>query len=169
MMTYPDFSGASNEDVVDFLEKMEVACISNHVQVLAQMLHLLQMYLKGDARAWAKAYEEGLEASNPPIALEWEILKNTLVEEYIKLEDHDKVWQEIQGLVQREGEPIEDYIKKFSSLWEDMCVALHPQVPPLDMMKKDRFFAGLRENLRWRVELKKPKSYEDALGIARSK
>ena len=115
-MTYPEFSGAPNEDVVDFLEKMEVACISNHVQAPTWMLHLLQICLKGEARASAKAYEEGLQASNPPIALEWEILKDALVAEYIKLEDPDKVWQEIQGLVQGEGEPIDAYIKKFSSL-----------------------------------------------------
>ena len=37
------------------------------------------------------------------------------------------------------------------------------------MMKKDRFLAGFIENLHWRVELKKPRDYEDALGIARSK
>ena len=35
-------------------------------------------------------------------------------------------------------------------------------------MKKDRFLAGLWENLRWRVELKKPRTYEDALDVARS-
>ena len=81
MMSYLEFSGALNEDVVDFLEKMEVACISNHVQAPAQMLCLLQIHLKGHARAWSKAYEEGLQASNPPIALEWEILKDALVVE----------------------------------------------------------------------------------------
>ena len=81
MMTYPEFLGAPNEDVVDFLEKMEVACISNHVQAPTQMLRLLQICLKGEARAWEKVYEEGLQYSNSPIALEWEILKDALVEE----------------------------------------------------------------------------------------
>ena len=50
MMSYPEFSGVANEDVGDFLEKIEVACISNHVQAPAQMLRLLQICLKGDAR-----------------------------------------------------------------------------------------------------------------------
>ena len=36
-------------------------------------------------------------------------------------------------------------------------------------MKKDRFLGGLREDLRWRVELKKPKSYEHALEVAKNK
>ena len=44
-----------------------------------------------------------------------------------------------------------------------------PQVPPPDMMKKDRFLGGLLEDLRWRMELKKPKSYEHALEVAKNK
>ena len=53
---YPKFHGRKNEDVEDFLEKMEVACISNHVQEPAQMLQLLQICLKGEARTWSKSY-----------------------------------------------------------------------------------------------------------------
>lgn len=37
------------------------------------------------------------------------------------------------------------------------------------MMKKDRFLAGLQESLRWRVELKKPGTFEDSLEVARNK
>ncbi|MCO5584217.1 hypothetical protein L7F22_038141 [Adiantum nelumboides] len=37
------------------------------------------------------------------------------------------------------------------------------------MMKKDRFLAGLKENLHWKVELKKPRTYEDTLEVARNK
>ena len=29
---YPEFHGSKGEDVEDFLERMEVACISNHIQ-----------------------------------------------------------------------------------------------------------------------------------------
>lgn len=38
---YLEFNGQNNEDVEEFLEKMEVACISNHVEASAQMLRLL--------------------------------------------------------------------------------------------------------------------------------
>ena len=39
----------------------------------------------------------------------------------------------------------------------------------LDMMKKDRFLADLRESLRWRVELKKPLTFEDVVEVAKNK
>ena len=75
----------------------------------------------------------------------------------------------MQELKQQDNEPVESYIKKFSMLWESLCKALQPQVAPPDMMKKDRFLAGLQDGLRWRVELKKPRSFEDALEVAKNK
>ena len=37
------------------------------------------------------------------------------------------------------------------------------------MIKKDRFMAGLTDTLCWRVELKKPRTYEDTLEVAKNK
>ena len=61
-----------------------------------------------------------------------------------------------------------EYIERFSSLWVDLCQALEPQVPP-KLMKKDRFMTGLGASLRLRVELKKPRSYEEAADMAKRK
>ncbi|MCO5600707.1 hypothetical protein L7F22_054822 [Adiantum nelumboides] len=167
--SYPEFHGRKDKDIEDFLEKMEMACISNHVQAPAQMLRLLQICLKGDARAWSRSHEEELQMADPPIQVTWDILRQALTENFVRLEDPDKVWHEIQGLKQQEAKPIDDYIKKFSLLWESLCQALQPQGAPPDMMKKDKFLAGLKENLRWRVVLKKPRTYEDTLEVARNK
>ena len=166
---YPEFHGRGDEDVEDFLEKMEVACISNQIHDPVQMLRLLQICLKGDARTWSRGHEEGLQRAEPPVQLTWENLKQSLAAEFVKIEDPDKVWHEIQELRQGEAESITEYNKKFSLLWKSFCEALQPQVPPLDMVKKNRFLAGLREELRWRVELKKPRSYEHALEVAKNK
>ena len=65
---YPKFHSWSDENVEEFLEKKEVACISNHFHEPAHMLHLLQVFLKGDVRIWSKAYEEQLEREHPPLA-----------------------------------------------------------------------------------------------------
>ncbi len=166
---YPEFHGRKNEDVEDFLEKMEVACISNHVEAPAHMLRLLQICLKGDARAWSKTHEEGLQRADPAVPLTWDNLRQALATQFAKVEDADKVWHEIQGLRQGEAKSIDDYGRKFSLLWERLCRALQPAVAPPDMMKKDRFMAGLCDTLRWRVELKKPKTYEDTLEVAKNK
>ena len=140
---YLEFHGRGDEDVEEFLEKMEVACISNQIHDPAQMLRLLQICLKGDARVWSKEFEEKLHVAVSPVILSWENLHDGLEGEFVKTKDPDRVWYEIQGLTQGEGEPINEYNKKFSLLWESLCEALQPQVPPLDMMKKDRFLVGL--------------------------
>ena len=108
----------------EFLEKMEVACISNHIHEPAHMLCLLQLCLKGDARIWWKAYEEQLEREHPPLAIIWDSLQGALAEEFERIEDLDKVWHEVQELKQRDNEPMESYIKKFAILWENLCKEL---------------------------------------------
>ena len=106
-------------------------------------MRLLQICLKGEARVWLKLDEEELRAPDPLVALELEALKQALQVEFVKEEDPDKVWHEVQGLPQKEGEPVGEYINKFSILWESLCRALSPEVPPSDMLKKDKFLAGL--------------------------
>ena len=86
----------------------------------------------------------------------------------MKEEDPEKVWQAVQKTIQKEEEIVGEYIQRFSSLWEDLCRALHPQVPP-KMMKKGCFMKGLKTSLRLRVELKKLKSDDDAVDVAKRK
>ena len=90
---YPEFHGSSHEDVVEFLEKMEIACISNQIQDPAQRLRLLQLCLKGDAQVWSKTFEEGLRRADPPVKLDWDNLKEALETNFVKIEDLDKVSQ----------------------------------------------------------------------------
>ena len=124
--------------------------------------------MKGNAQAWFKAYEEDLQIAEPPLPLNLDNLKQALVEEFVKEEDPEKVWQDVQETIQKEEEPMGEYIQRFSSLWEDLCRALNPHVPP-ETMKKDRFMIGMKTSLRLRIELKKPQTYEDAVDVARRK
>ena len=60
------------------------------------------------------------------------------------------------------------HMNTFFSLGEDLCRALHPQVPST-MMKKDRFMTRLNIGLHLRVNLKKLQSYEDVVDVAKRK
>ena len=95
---------------------MEIACITNHVLDPAQILRLIQIYLKGNARAWFKAYEEELQRVEPPLPLNLDNLKQALKEEFVKEEDSKKVWQYVQKIIQKEEEPVGEYIQRFFSL-----------------------------------------------------
>ena len=73
---YPEFHGRGDEDIEDFLEKMEVACISNQIHDPAHMLRLLQICLKGDARVWSKEFEEKLGVAVSLVILSRESLRD---------------------------------------------------------------------------------------------
>lgn len=97
-----------------------------------------------------------------------DLIKEATKLEFCSIEDAKKVWNAIKSLQQGEMEADESYLKRFVDMWEKLCVALGAKHPP-DMMKKNRFVESLKPNLRWKVELKKPATYEDAVGIAKSK
>ena len=77
------------------MEKMEVACRSNHIQEPAQMLRLLQLCMKGDARICSKAYEEQLGREDLPVAISWDNLRAALAQEFERTKGPDKVWHEV--------------------------------------------------------------------------
>ena len=104
----------------------------------------------------------------PPLPLNLDNLKQALVKEFVTEEDPEKVWQDMQEMIQKEEEAVGEYIQRFFSLWEDLCRDLHRQVLP-KMMKKDCFMTGLKPSVRLRVELKNPQSYEDVVDGARRK
>ena len=127
--SYPEFHGVEGEDVVQFLENLEVSCISSHIIDQAQVLCLLQICLKGDARAWFKDLEAQNTESKHSTTLTFANVSKALVKEFQHVEDADKVWHAIQVLEQKETESVEDFLKKFNKLWEDLCKALDLEHP----------------------------------------
>ncbi|WP_208972723.1 hypothetical protein, partial [Escherichia coli] len=54
-----------SEDMEDFLERMEIACITNHVVDPSQQMRLLQICLKGNARKWSETVVAKEGNANP--------------------------------------------------------------------------------------------------------
>lgn len=165
---YPEFHGRSGEDIVAFLEQMEVACISNHIVDQAQVLRLLEICVKGDARKWLEEFRGQQAAAVPPVAVTAELIKTNIRQRFRNVEDPEETWQKVKTIKQGETELVEHFVKRFNEVWEKLCVALAPEHPPA-MMKKDSFVAGLKSTLGWRVELKKPATFDDAVQVAKNK
>ena len=112
----------------NFLEQMEVACISNHIEDPIQALFLLQIRLKDEAQKWLKSHEGELQRAQPTNSLDIrQFEKEALKEEFVKAEDPEKLWQEVKEVRQRERESVGDNIDRFSSLWEKSFGVLQPQ------------------------------------------
>lgn len=107
-----------------------------------------------------------MHRNDPPVRLSY--LKCGLEAEFIKREDLEKAWHIIQSLLQGEDQTVDAFLKQFKELWGRWCKALANEVPP-SMLKKNRFIDSLKRELRLKVELKKPQTFEDAVKIAKEK
>ena len=115
VFSYPEFHGQAGEDVLMFLEGLEVNCISNnHIVDEAQVLRLLQICLKDDAMSWFKQFEKAHVEQETAGYLTFENACKALLQEYQQVEDADKIWHAIQVLKQGEHESVEDFLKKFN-------------------------------------------------------
>ena len=160
-----EFHGHKDEDAEEFMEKMEFACLLADKQDHAVMLRILFFSLKGEARIWLKDYQAQLK---PPRVMAYDEVKRAFIDHFRKVEDPDKLWHTIQGLVQGEEQDVDAFLKQFNELWERWCVALDEEAPPT-MLKKEKFLSSLKSSLRWKVELKQPHSFEEAVEMAKNK
>ena len=60
-----------------------------------------------------------MQRAEPPLPLSLDNLKQDLVEDFVKEEDPEKVWQDVQETIQKEEELVGEYIQRFFSLWEE--------------------------------------------------
>ena len=84
VFSYSEFHNRSDENVEDFLEQMEVGCISNQIQNPTQRLHLLQLFLKGHVWVRSRTIEEGSIRENPLVQLNSDNLKEGLEAKFVK-------------------------------------------------------------------------------------
>lgn len=91
-----------------------------------------------------------------------------LFAKYQCAEDPNKVWHAIEGLKEGEFGSVANFLKNFNKIRDELCKALESEHLPT-MMMKDNFVTGLKTTLRWKVELKKPTTFDEALEVAKRK
>ena len=129
--SYPKFHGRKDEDVVDFLEQMEIACINNHVVHEEKILKLLKVFLKDDARDWLKLFEATEAVASPCQVLTLNRFKEGFLARFQPIEDPSMLWQELKDVKQRKEQSVDSFVHVFTSLWTRWSVSLKGEVPPL--------------------------------------
>lgn len=69
---------------------------------------------------------------------------------------------------QSPGQGVDEYVQVFTGLWDRWCRTLRQEVPP-QVIKKNLFTNGLLPQMKIKVELKSPKTYDDTVKIAKEK
>ena len=165
---FPKFHGMPAEEAHAFIEKLEVNCLLRGIQDPVILLRLLQFSLHDEAKVWLQSFEATAMAQNPAVVLDYNRVKHAFLAQYRSIEISDEIWHEILGYTQKANQSIDDYTMHFTRLWDRWSRALGDEVPPA-MLKKDRFVANLKENLKFKVELKRPGTFEEAVAFAREK
>lgn len=168
MADFPRFYGGDGEDAEVFIERMEFSCLLANKEDSRSMLKILQFCLQGDARKWFKEYEACMQVSNPSCVMRYVAIKEDFLERFKKVENQQEVWHAIERLVQGDDQSVDAFVKEFNAMWNRWCVALGSESPP-SSLKKCMFMQGLRADLRLKVELKRHKSFDDAVMVAKHK
>ncbi|MCO5611170.1 hypothetical protein L7F22_065420 [Adiantum nelumboides] len=109
-----------------------------------------------------------MRAQNPVIVLDYNQVKQVFLAQYRNIEVPDEVWHEILGYTQKPNQSVDDFVMQFTRLWDKWARALGNETPPA-MLKKDHFGANFKEILKFKVKLKRPVTFEEAVTIARKK
>lgn len=113
-------------------------------------------------------YEEVVQAQTLGEFLDYNCVKLAFLAQYTRIEVPNEVWHEILGYTQKATQSVDDFVMQFIDIWEKWAQDLGNEIP-LVMLKKDHFVANLKESLKFKVELKRPVTFEEAITITRKK
>ena len=78
------------------------------------------------------------------------------------MNNREDLWKELSKLHQGEGEDINAYINRFEACWRRIIRVLGDNQAPPDFLKKDRFISLLHVSIKDKVEIKDPRTYDEA-------
>ena len=159
--TYEPIRGNKDEDVDHFLQRIELAAFNSNRDEDAAKLRLVSLLLEGQAREW---YEDTLNRDQRD---NWEQLRDALKERFGRVQSPEDLWRELSRIQQGEEEDITSYIKRFEACWRKIVRILEGNQAPPDFLKKDRFMSQLHGSIKDTVELKEPRTYDEAIRMAR--
>ncbi|KAF3774978.1 hypothetical protein EJ110_NYTH51138 [Nymphaea thermarum] len=115
--------------------------------------------LKGDAMDWWQSTLEIRYAGQPSIS--WKQFRDSFFNTYYPVHARDKKMQEFLDLQQNQMN-LEEYITRYRHL-EAYC----PHFYTTDGARADKFVHGLRDGLRSKVLMSRPRDFDEAVTMAR--
>ena len=159
MMSFPNFYGKKGENASYFLEMALLASRRDEDEVKVRAFALV-------LREAAKTWYQGLAAEKKA---DWEALKAAFLEKYVTDNTPEKLWQKLCELQQNSLGSYSVYEARFIKLWSEWEASLPEGEKAPNVIKKERFLAGLSPVLQEKIRLKFPDNFEKAKKMARTK
>ncbi|MCO5550928.1 hypothetical protein L7F22_004422 [Adiantum nelumboides] len=161
-MAFPNFFGKQYESASNFLDDLEMAFLVSGRDEEEVKLRAFPLVLKDSAKNWFQNLEPGRKTN-------WETLKETFLSKYGGLDNPEHLWHRISSLHQTTSRTYLTYESQFLRLWAEWEASLAEGERAPNFLKKEKFLAGLFPGLQEKVKGKFPKTFEEALQIARVK
>ncbi|MCO5563990.1 hypothetical protein L7F22_017645 [Adiantum nelumboides] len=154
-MAFPTFHGRSDEDAMDFINNLDVACVVSGRDNDVSSLHLFPLLLKVEARTW-------FNTLLPTVRADWGGLRIAFMQRFGARETSEKLWKKLNELrFVNVFEYGEDELQ-FMDLWNKWVAPLAIGKRAPDFLKRDRFVAGLCLPLEDKVKARFPVTFEAA-------
>ena len=88
-------------------------------------------------------------------------------ERFGRVQSLEDLWRELSRIQQGEEEDITSYINRFEACCRKIIRILKGNQAPPGFLKKDRFMSQLHGSIKDKVELKDPRTYDEAIRMAR--
>ncbi|MCO5600477.1 hypothetical protein L7F22_054590 [Adiantum nelumboides] len=161
-MAFPNFFGKQYESASNFLDDLEMAFLVSRRDEEEVKLRAFPLVLKDSAKNWFQNLEPGRKTN-------WETVKETFLSKYGGLDNPEHLWHRISSLHQATSRTYLTYESQFLRLWAEWEASLAEGERAPNFLKKEKFLAGLFPDLQEKVKGKFPKTFEEALQIARVK
>ncbi|MCO5569051.1 hypothetical protein L7F22_022757 [Adiantum nelumboides] len=149
------------EDVDKFIQRIELSALKSNRDDGAFKVRLVSLLLEGKAREW---YENRLKDEKKA---NWDALSQALREEFGRIDNPEDLWRELSNLHQGEQEDINVFVNRFEACWRAIIKRHGENQMPTNFLKKYRFVVLVHHGIREKVELKDPRTYDEAVRIAR--
>ncbi|MCO5591417.1 hypothetical protein L7F22_045400 [Adiantum nelumboides] len=161
-MPFPTFHGRSDDNAIDFMENLEVACVVFGRDDDVSSLRLFPLLLKAEARTWCNTLL-------PTVRADWGGLRMAFMQRFEAWETSEKLWERLCELKLVNVFEYGEYELPFMDLWDKWVATLAIGERAPDFLKRDRFVAGLCPPLKDKVKARFRVTFEAAREVARLK
>ena len=157
----PSFHGLNEEDAEDFCNNFELACLlANYSD--GMMLKAFPLVIKGEAKVWYNNISK-------PIKEDWSLLKESFLARYAPKESVQDLLEALQWLRQEDLQSYVFYEEAFLHLLSRLELSQVEGERLPDFVVKEYFLTGLCKNLKLKVVCEMPKTFGEAIQVARLK
>ncbi|WP_129259409.1 hypothetical protein [Enterobacter cloacae complex sp. GF14B] len=155
MSGYPLFFGEPGEDAELFLANFKMSCRIKRIVTDQERVEMFEVVLRKDASTWFDSLPEEVKGNYTEVL-------NRFKRYFFDPQNTQKLWQDIVSHKQKDLDDYYLYKQEFLRLWALWIRNVANPGDGAEFLKKERFIAGLFPDLKVKVEVGAPATFDAA-------